>query len=319
VVLAPPGLGAEEAIASLAREADRNGYILIAPDWAGEFANGWKWKGDDHVYVTAVLRDAVAHFCVDNDRVFLFGTGDGANVAMDVGMSHPDLFAGVLAMGPVPKWFNLFNNYWANAQKLPFYCVTGELSGDSAANLRLIFNEWMPKGFPGMMVVYKGRGIEWYGSEVPTMFDWMGRKKRVSATATFAPGPGVRPAFATMRPTDNRFYWLGVDDMVKGRMIDDARPRHQVLPATIWGDITSVSGANLIALKILGTTRVSLYLTHDLIDWTKPVRVTVNGAAPNGYKAKVLEPDLQQMLEDYRERGDRRAPILGRIEINTVP
>ena len=213
IVLTHPSVDAEQALGSLACEADRNGYILIAPDWAGQFGKGWQWKGDDHVYVTAVLRDAIRHFCVDNDRVFLFGAADGANMAMDVGMSHPDLFAGVLAMGPIPKWQNMFMEYWRNAQKLPFYCVTGEMSGDSAANLRKIFGEWMPRGFPGLMVVYKGRGIEWYGSEMPVMFDWMGRKKRVSGTATLALGNNARQPWTTMRPTDNRFYWIGVDSI----------------------------------------------------------------------------------------------------------
>ncbi len=188
IVLSHPTINAEEMISSLAYESDRNGYILLAPEWANQFGKGWQWKGDDHVYVTEVLRDAVRHFCVDNDRVFLFGAADGANMAMDVGMSHPDLFAGVLAMGPIPKWKNMFSEYWGNAQKLPFYCVTGELAGDSASNLRQIFENWMPKGYPSLMVVYKGRGLEWYPSEVPVMFDWMSRKTRVNVKASARSG-----------------------------------------------------------------------------------------------------------------------------------
>jgi hypothetical protein len=315
VLLTHPSVDAEQALGSLARETDRHGYIVLAPDWASYFGKGWQWNGEDHVFVTAVLRDAIEHFCIDNDRVFLFGAADGANMAMDVGMSHPDLFAGVLAMGPIPKWINLFQDYWANAQKLPFYCVTGELSGESAGNLRQIYGKWMPRGFPGIMMVYKGRGIEWYDSELPVMFDWMGRKKRVSGTATLALGNLPRPAFATMRPTDNRFYWLGVDKVQNGRLIQNLPPGQQISPATIQGDIKG----NFITIRTLGVTRLSVWLTHELIDWTQPVRVNINGEAARGYKAKVLEPDLGVLLEDYRERGDRRNLILGRLEFTAVP
>jgi len=315
IVLSPPSMDPEQAMGALSHEADRRGYILLAPDWSGQFAKGWEWNGGDHVYATAVLRDAIEHFCIDNDRVYLFGTGDGANMAMDIGMSHPDLFAGVLAMGPVPKWVNMFSNYWANAQLLPFYVVTGELSGDSAGNLRRIFSEWMPKGFPGIMSLYKGRGIEWYGSEIPVMFDWMGRKKRVSGAGTLALGSMPRTPWATMRSTDNRFYWLGVDKISSARLIDNLRPGHQITPATIQGDIKG----NFITLRTIGVSRVSLWLTQGLIDWSKPVRVNINGSAARGYRPKVLEPDLSALLEDYRDRGDRRVLILAHMEFSAVP
>jgi len=316
IALTNPSIDAEQMLGSLAREADRNGYILLAPDWTSQFGKGWQWNGEDHVYVTAVLRDAVRHFCIDNDRVFLFGAADGANMAMDIGMSHPDLFAGVLAMGPAPKWQNMFMDYWRNAQKLPFYIVTGEMAGDTVATLRRIFGEWMPKGFPGMMVLYKGRGIEWYSSEIPVMFDWMGRKKRTTGTATLALGNQPRPAWATMRETDNRFYWLGVDKITNARLIEHLRPGHLISPATIQGDIT---GSNVINITTLGITRVSVWLTQDLIDWRKKVSVNINGQAARGYRPKVLEPDLALLLEDYRERGDRRMLVLGRLEFVTPP
>ena len=89
----------------------------------------WEWKGEDHDLVTEVLRDTIRHFTVDTDRVFLMGAGEGADMAMDVGASHPDLFAGVIAVGPNPKWQGLFVNYWRNAQRLPFYVVSGQLAG----------------------------------------------------------------------------------------------------------------------------------------------------------------------------------------------
>jgi pimeloyl-ACP methyl ester carboxylesterase len=161
---------------ALAREAEKNGYILVAPIWTNQFDKGWQFKGEEHDYVTGVLRDVIRHYTVDNDRVFLFGAADGANMAFDVGLSHPDLFAGVMMMSPTnPRYLGTGMQYWKNAQKLPFYIVTGQLAGKPNGDLRSTFNEWMPKGFPALHAIYKGRGTEWFPGETPVMFDWMNR------------------------------------------------------------------------------------------------------------------------------------------------
>ena len=309
VVLTHAGVDAEVVLAPLLAEADKNGYILIAPEWAGQFnKGGWEWRGEDHLYATAALRDAVRHFTVDNDRVFLCGVGDGANMAMDVGASHPDLFAGVVAMGPIPKWRGFFIEYWRNAQKLPFYVVTGEMAGDSVTNLKHIFERWMPYGFPAVMAVYKGRGVEWYAAETPVVFDWMSRKKRVNGVATLALDTRRHP-WMMLREGDNRFYWLQADEIAAGR--SGGAP----VPAEMMGDIR---GNNLIDLKCRGVTQLTVWLSADMIDWMNPVQVRINSYAPRGYKPKKITPDLEVLLEDYYARGDRRMLFLNKIVLENI-
>jgi pimeloyl-ACP methyl ester carboxylesterase len=258
-----------------------------------------------------VLRDAVRHFCVDNDRVFLFGAGDGGSMAMDVGASHPDLFAGVLAMGAEPRWQNMFINYWQNAQALPFYVVTGEFAGEAPKHLRHIYEQWTRYGFPGIMVVYKGRAMEWYGAEIPVMFDWMARKKRAPAKATLKLDTKRRFPWVTQRPTDNHFYWIGVDEINPQRDIENLKAG-TISPARINADI---GGNNVINVESLGVRRFSLWLTDDMIDWTKPIAINVNRKAVPEWRGKMLTRDLGVLLEDYRERGDRRMLFLQRIEL----
>jgi hypothetical protein len=316
IVLSHPSINPEQVIAPLAAEADKNGYILIAPEWTNEFGKGWEWRGEDHVYVTAALRDVVRRFTVDNDRVFLLGVGEGANMAMDVGMSHPDLFAGVVPVGPIPKWQNMFIHYWKNAQKLPFYVVTGEQAGESMKWMREIYKQWMPNGFPALMAVYKGRGVEWYTAEMPVIFDWMGRKKRVNGTATLQLGTGPRYRWNIMRETDNRFYWLEVNKVAPGNLIANLRPGGVVVPADIQADIR---GNNLVDVHCRGVRQLTVWLSQDMIDWTKPVRVQINGTSVTGAKGKALEPNLDVLLDDYSARGDRRMLFLNKLEFNTIP
>ena len=64
---------------------------------------------------------------------------------------------------------------------------------------------------PGLMAVYKGRGLEWYAAETPVIFDWMSRKKRVNGAAVLALGTGSPSVADDARDTDNRFYWLQAD------------------------------------------------------------------------------------------------------------
>jgi len=318
IALTDARIDPRQMLASIGAEADRHGYIVLAPEWGGgQFGNvqSWEWQGADHEHVTAVLRDAILHFCVDNDRVFLMGAADGGNMAMDIGASHPDLFAGVLAMSPNPRWQNMFDYYWHNAQKLPFYVTTGEMSGASIVNLRRIYEKWTRYGFPGIMSVYKGRGTEWFSAETPIMFDWMSRKKRVNGTAVLQLNTEARFRWATMRSTDNRFYWLGVDKISDRNLISNSRGGAHI-PAEIEGDI---GGNNVINIHSRGVTRLSLYLSQEMIDWTKPVGVNINGSAARGWRSHVLEPDIDVLLKDYRERGDRRMLFLQRLEFDAIP
>jgi pimeloyl-ACP methyl ester carboxylesterase len=315
VALTYPNLDAEKFIGGIAHEADRHGYIVIAPDWApvfGPSVSGWSWDGADHDFVMAALRDTIRHFTVDNDRVFLLGGGAGADMAMDVGASHPDLFAGVVAVGPHPLWSGFFENYWQNCQKLPFYVVTGDLSGEANGALRKLYGPWMRNGFPSLHVIYRGRGLEWYGIEIPTYFDWMNRKKRVNPTAVMNLGAN-RYRWHIIREEDNHFYWLGADKVHPGNLSPNGRPKTNMTPANLIGDIKA---GNKITLNSVGVRTISVWLGRDMIDWSRPVQVYVNNNIPSGWKigGKIVEQDINVLLEDYWQRGDRRTLFLARLE-----
>ncbi|MGL4420602.1 MAG: hypothetical protein ACRCZF_08050 [Gemmataceae bacterium] len=316
VALTNPGLPPEEIIMQLAAEADRHGYIILAPVWNRDGSStAYDYKGDRHYIINATLRDALRHYRIENDKVFLVGFAEGANFALDMGLSHPDLFAGVIAMAPNPKFFGHFIHYWKNAQKLPIYCVVGNLAGPAYENLRKLFENWMPRGYSALLTVYKGRAVEWFGLETPNLFEWMRRKQRAVGTQSLRLNTTGFEPWQTMRRTDNRFYWVGTTNIAKGNLLETNDGKNLV-PAEIIADIRQ---GNQIEIKSRGLKDVVVWLNRDMIDWTKPVSFRVNGQTPYGYKPKVFEPDLDLMLETFHETGDRRMQFLGRMDFPTIP
>jgi hypothetical protein len=190
--------------------------------------------------------------------------------------------------------------------------VSGELSGDGITNVRKIYEQWTRYGYPCIWSVYKGRGIEWYAAETGPIFDWMSRKVRVNGTATLALGNGIgsRKPWVMLRDTDTRFYWLQADRIMPGKAAG-------AIPAEIQGDIR---GNNQIVLNTNRVKQLTVWLSSDMIDWTKPVRLQINGSTPQGWaKPKMFEPNIEVLLQDYHERGDRRMLFMNKIEISTIP
>ena len=148
----------------LAEMAARHGFIIAIADWNGNGTQAhYGFAEDEQLLVTGLLWHLRRTLQVDSNRVFLFGLGEGANLALDLGATHPDLFAGIIPMSPSPDMqrFHIFE-YWKNFQNLPVYMVVGDRAGDSVKTIRRILESWMGKGYPSIGVSYKGRGFEWY-------------------------------------------------------------------------------------------------------------------------------------------------------------
>ncbi len=307
-------LPAEKLVGFLAPFAAQYGYVVAAPEWTTQFATKpYDFSGADHPLVTATLRDLLRKFQVDSDKVFLYGFGEGANFALDVGMAHPDLFAGLVVNGANPPT-NIFLQYWHNAQKLPVYAIAGELTG-TFPNLRKLFEKWTTAGFPALLTIYRGRGQEPFPLELPRVFDWMGRKSRVRGAASLRLNqPGFEP-WQVLREADDRFYWVGVAEggLSGGNKINGWQTK-PVNPAQFRADIGRNGVINID--KAIGVRKFVIWLERDLIDWSKPVVVNVNGHKAREYTPRKLEPDLRLMFEELYRTGDRKLLYLGKLEVN---
>jgi pimeloyl-ACP methyl ester carboxylesterase len=292
----------------------RHGYILAAVDWNENGQRGaYGYTEEEQATATGVLRHLRRTLQVDSDRVFLFGYGEGANMALDLGATRPDQFAGVIPMAATPdaQLFQVFE-YWKNFQNLPVYMIVGDHAGDSVKTIRSILTAWMPRGYPAVAVSYKGRGFEWFGEELPFIFDWMGRKTRATATPELG-----RPSeeFRTIRQSSSRFYWVSTDEIDPKNLFDPQRPQRSFYPARVRAKF---SEGNQITVTQLGLRQVSLWLARGTVDFSKPVYVTIKDH-PSGTWKKDLAPKVSVLLEDLYERGDRQHPFVQRIDCADLP
>jgi pimeloyl-ACP methyl ester carboxylesterase len=319
ISLPPSGEPAANSLARLEASSAENGYILVVPRWEKEQGAGYKFSDREHQVVLDVLRDVRRRFQVDSDRVFLFGAGfGGGDMAFDIGLSHPDLFAGVIPMAAGPLYFS--EAYWRSAQYLPFYVITGDRSGDGNKKVREQFNNWIPRGFNSVWVQYKGRGVEWFGGELPAIFEWMREKKRAFPLRQLGQsgmGSPLGTEFLSMRDCDNRFYWLTIDDILSKRHNSVENWNSRVEPVRLSARIDPA--ANQISVNAEGVRQLTIWLGRNgkgenMIDFDKPVKVL--GRQLNLLRtSRPVVPSLEVLLNDLIDRGDRQRLFLAKIDL----
>ncbi|MBM81155.1 MAG: hypothetical protein CMJ78_11255 [Planctomycetaceae bacterium] len=273
-------------------QAQRRGYIVIAPEYATPKLAEYDYSARAHYVVLQALRDARKRFSVDSDRVFLAGHGMGGDAAFDLGMSHPDVFAGVIPITGVIGEHCRY--YWKNASEMPWYVVGGELDRDSFEKNVFHLNEMLKRGYDMIFTEYIGRGYESYYAEIHNLFDWMELHRR----SVFPREIDVE----ILRPFDNRFFWVKMDDFPKN--VKDGPLRagggrvNRPMPLS-----AEVTPGNTVRINRSGAKKHTFWLSPDFVDFDKRVKVRIN----NSQKMNdFIEPDTSAILEDFRIRGDRQ-------------
>jgi hypothetical protein len=319
IVLHQSGETPEEQLKRWSDQAALNGYIVVAPEWSQGPRGVYGYTEQEHAVVLETLRDLRRHFAVDSDRVFLFGWGQGGVMAYDVGLSHPDLFTGVLPMSCYPE--NLSRRYDRNAEYLPFYIVDGDRSGaNHRDNTRAQIDDWVNK-YPMLWIQYKGRGVEFYGGEIETMFDWMHGKKRAFPLEQLGGSGSDGPYFVSHRPTDNRFYWLTTDGIQERCINSGSNWNGSIKPARLEARINLAD--NTVLLDTSGVDQVTVWLGAngdgvDMVRFDQPltVRWTRGGTVVTPWPKKRVTRSLETLLEDLAERGDRQRVFTAKLEFS---
>ncbi len=291
-------------------QGSRHGYIVIAPQWAEVNQQKYEYTGREHAAVLDSLRDACRRFAVDTDRVFLSGHSMGGDAAWDMGLAHPDLWAGVIPIVATTDSRGYPYNalYWQNAKYVPFYFVGGELDGAKMVRNAQQFDRYLNRvGYDVLISDYLGRGHESFYDEIINLFDWMNRKQRNFFPKDFT--------CKTIRSFDNYFWWIEIDELPKTVVADpDQWPPRRIRTMVVKGTITESEADDTIFVNVAsGKSPTTVWLSPELVDFDKRIDVDVSGFRYR--RSDQPKPDIAVMLEDARTRGDRMHPFWARVDV----
>ena len=282
-------------------QASRHGYIVIAPEWTDDqYQSSYQYSAQEHSRVLYALQESLHRFAIDTDRVFLSGHSVGGDAAWDIGLAHPDLWAGVIPVCATAGKY--ITRYWENAKHVSFYFVSGEMDGNRIAQNERDFNRYLNRsGFDTMIVEYKGRGHDHFQDDIHHMFDWMRFHRRDFSVPEYK--------VTTLRPWDNYFWWAEFADFP---------PETITLPlqwppnsARAMEIEAAIGPNNRIRIKS-AAANISVFLTPDLIDFEKNVTLNVIGRE----RVVPVTASVEVMLEDVRLRGDRQHPFWARFDFS---
>ncbi|MDR2439978.1 MAG: esterase family protein [Planctomycetaceae bacterium] len=292
--------------------ATRNGFIVVAPDWNPPEMKqlDYDFSALAHASVLYSLKDVLRRFNIDTDRVFLTGHGIGGTAAWDIGLAHPDLWAGVIPFNAVASKY--INAYRDNVRYVPLYFVWGELEGIGNQPKWVINAPFLNRNLavqhrvPDITVVrYIGRGVEGFSDEILNLFEWMKLRQRNFTPMEFESN--------TMRAWDSFFWWVEMNHLDKDKpdyvtdplYWQEKEPPKNII--TVRSKLLKASNSVQIdiAPKI---SNVQVFLTPEMIDFNNKTTIRVgskNFQPQNGF----VEPDISVILEDARTRSDRLHPF----------
>ena len=287
--------------------ASRNGTIVVAIDWRAPGQRRGEYSVREHLIVMKALRESMRRFAVNSDRVFLQGHGIGADVAYDVGTSHPEHWAGVIAVSAtgIQKYPLIYAENTGN--RLPIYAVVGERHIGSIRGCRDAWNKWLQskKRNECTVVQYLGRLDEQFREDVPEAFKWMRAQRRRSPDKA-----GFEFSCKSIRPADNYFWFLEVHGfpLRNIKWPELFRERRGINALEIKGEIRS-NKPNAFVVGKAGTG-ATLWLRPDYFDFNREIEINGRGRRFTGS----VTASRNVLLEDARTRADFQRPYWAKLD-----
>jgi len=291
--------------------ASRNGVIVASVEWARPGQTISNYTSREHFTILKAMRECFRKFQVDTDRVFLYGNGIGANLVYDVGLAHPEHFAGLIPVGgKIEKYAKIH----ASNRNIPLsiYAVFGE--GDrptQSANLSTWNKMLQSSRYANLILVeYHGRlGNESFPDDLESMFQWMQFQRRRLPDRT-----GFEFSIDSLRPWDNYFWFLELKGFPLQNVTWPETWKDGTLKAlSIQGEVKPEGADNHFVVKPAKAGRsMTLWLSDDFVNFEKEIRISGRG---RNFREAVT-PSTKVMLEDARRRGDRLHPYWARLDCN---
>jgi predicted esterase len=283
--------------------AQRRGYVVVAPEFADPQADDYDYSIPAHQQVLAAIHDVRRRFSIDSNRIFLAGHELGADAAFDLGLAHPDVFAGVAPLVGRADRYCTFG--WKNGLRTPWYIVAGERDRETLNQNATFVNNLVRRGADVVYCEYKARGLESYLEEQQRLFDWMDVQQRT-------PLADLKEGWETsiQRPSDNHFYWVTARDL-PDRLY---QPILWEQPRTIVRSLpfsSHITPGNTLYVKHPGG-EADVWLSPEMIDFSSKLEVNCNG---RGGRREFVTPSLAVLLEDLRVRGDRQRLFWAKVSL----
>lgn len=278
-------------------QAGRQGWIVVAPQYDETQEAHYKYSSGAHQAVIETLRDVRKRFTIDSNKVFLAGHGKGGEAAWDIGLSHPDLFAGVIPISAAIPEAAIFTR--GNGKYCPLYIVGGELDSEFVAGNCKHVQTMVEAKHDLIYVEYVGHGREHFQMEIEMLFDWMSRKEREAFPKEFS--------IRAVRPGDTNYWWWKLAEtpqVLKANAVSTEKPKVMTLTGKVFPTNS---------LEVNGGSRSHVIsLSPELVDFEKRLEVRVGSSIKF---SNFLKPSLEAMLEDFRLNGDRQRLVWARLEI----
>ena len=284
-------------------QAARHGYIVIAPRWSRGGQRSYEYTPREHDAVLDSLRSAMRRFSIDADRVFIAGHGAGGSAAWDIALSHPDIWAGMIAIGAEPA--KTIVHYDDNAIHVPVYIIMGEKDGRPLKRNGAVYDDYMSYQHDAMFVMYRGRGKEFFYEESDRIFEWM--------STPFHKRPKIPQELdlVTMRSNDRFFWWLEWDESLPDTVLDPI----------LWSEnarikaakVSAVIGANNeVRITQAPANAFTIWLTPEMpLDFGETITIRYRSRRSDFR----FDRGIETMLEDVRRRADRLRPFWGKVTI----
>lgn len=225
------------------------------------------------------LKEVWETYNFDRTRLFLDGTGDGAQQVLTLASWYADLFAGVVVRSTNPPEKLFYHNF----RHLPVALLAGENDGNNVTVMRAMEEEFKKAGQDAsklFTVAGSKGGFLGDGSDLIT--DWVLAQRLVEYPTEITWSSGDRAY--------GRAYWLQVVRQEIG----------ENLVSSVHAKLNRES--NTIEIKTNeNTLKLMLHLNDHLVDLEKPFTVSTNDK--NGWTGK-KERSLEKLLKSYWTKGD---------------
>jgi predicted esterase len=304
------GGSGEQFVRNWLSDVERDGTTFLLCPTAGRGGWGASLLGYHHILDS--LREVIATYSIDIDRIFVDGASMGGNGSFQFACFYPDLFAGAAPRsgGPMFRYVptgtgkqdkTVTAEGLENLQATPLYWIVGAKDPEvpnawvkvARSQLESLKSDFTFKEFPD-------GGHEWFPQENAAVLEWMGTKRRDAYPS--------RVGLDTNERAYNRNFWLEISEfsgkeLLKRNYMDFDKksieertlfPEHSHVRAEL------IRESNEIKISASGVRELKVYLHEKMIDMGKPLAVTVNGS-----RSKFdLKPSLETLLESARrDRG----------------